>query len=76
MHTTSVIEEIRQEVIDILQKHNIKWSKLNVWETSDGFLVEIESPDIDNDFQGIELSRKLERELNDPAITLSILPSD
>ena len=76
MHTTSVIEEIKQEVIDVLQKHNIKWSKLNVWETSDGFLVEIESPDIDNDFQGIELSRKLERELNDPTITFSILPSD
>ncbi len=76
MHTASVIEGIKQEVIDILQKHNIKWSKLNIWETSDGFLIEIETPDIDNDFQGIELSRKLERELNDPTITLSILPSD
>ena len=76
MHTASIIEGIKQEVMDILQKHSIKWSKLNVWETSEGFLVEIESPDIDNDFQGIELSRKLERELNDPTITLSILPSD
>ncbi len=76
MHTISTIEGIKQEVIDTLQKHNIKWSKLNIWETSDGFLVEIESPDIENDFQGIELSRKLERELSDPTITLSIIPSD
>ena len=76
MYTTSIVKNIKQEVLDALKKHNINWSKLNVWETSEGFLVEIESPDIDNDLQGIELSRKLERELNDPTITLSILPSD
>ena len=46
MYTTSAMKQIKRKVIDILQKHNIKWSKLNVWETSDGFLVEIESPDL------------------------------
>ena len=76
MYTTLAMKQIKRKVIDILQKHSIKWSKLNVWETSDGFLVEIESPNIDNDLQGIELLRKLERELNDPTISLSILPSD
>ena len=76
MHIIFAMENIKQEVIEVPQKHNIKWSKLNIWETSDRFLVEVESSDIYDDFQGIEVSRKLERKLNDPTITFSILPSD
>jgi len=59
--TTNVLDEIRQEVELLLKKHNIKWTSLNVWETSDGFLVEIETPNLTDDLEGIYLSRKLEK---------------
>jgi len=74
--TTNVLDEIRQEVELLLKKHNIKWTSLNVWETSDGFLVEIETPNLTDDLEGIYLSRKLEKELKDPSVTLSILPAE
>jgi len=74
--TVNVLEEIHQDVECLLKKHNIQWSKLNVWETSDGYLVEVETPNIRDDFEGIFLSRKLEKELKDPSVSLSILPAD
>jgi pyruvate formate-lyase activating enzyme-like uncharacterized protein len=74
--TTNVLDEIRQEVEEILKKHNLKWISLKVWETSDGFLVEVETPDIKDDLEAIHLSRQLEKELKDPTVSLSILPAD
>ncbi len=74
--TTNVLEEIRQEVEELLKRHNIKWTKLNVWETSDGYLVDIETPDIADDLEAIYLSRKLEKELKDPTVSISILPEE
>jgi hypothetical protein len=74
--TKDVLKEILIEVENLLKKHNISWNKLDIWETSDGYLIEIESPNIKDDLQGISLSRKLEKELKDPTVTLSILPAD
>jgi len=74
--TTNVLEEIKKDVKELLKKHNLTWTKLEVWETSDGFLVEIETPDLTDDLEGIYLSRKLEKELKDPSVTLSILPAE
>ncbi len=74
--STNIVEEIRQEVQDLLKKHHIKWINFEIWETSDGFLVEIETPDIKDHMEGIFLSRKLEEELKDPLVTLSILPAE
>jgi hypothetical protein len=71
-----VLDEIRQEVEEVLKKHNLKWTKLNVWETSDGFIAIIETPDLKDDIKAISISRKLEKELNDPTLTLSILPTE
>ncbi|NPA13796.1 MAG: hypothetical protein GXN97_01240 [Aquificae bacterium] len=71
-----VLDEIRQEVKEVLKKHNLKWTKLNVWETSDGFIAIIETPDLKDDIKAISISRKLEKELNDPTVTLSILPTE
>jgi hypothetical protein len=73
---TKTLRRIKQDVETLLKKHNLRWTKLKVWEVSDGYLVEIESPDIEDDIKGIFLSRKLEQELKDPLVTLSILPSD
>ena len=74
--TTNVLEEIKKDVEELLKKHNLTWTKLEVWEVSDGYLVEIESPNIKDDIRGIYLSRQLEQELKDPSVTLSILPSN
>jgi len=74
--TTNVLDEIRQEVEELLKRRNIKWSKLNVWETSDGYLVDVETPDIKDDLEAIYLSRKLEKELKDPTVSISILPEE
>ena len=41
---TKLLEEIKQDVINLLRKHNIKWSKLNIYETFDGYLVLIKTP--------------------------------
>jgi len=74
--TANVLNEIRQEVEELLKKHNLKWTTINVWETSDGFLVEVETPNLKDDLEGIYLSRKFEKELKDPSISISILPAD
>ena len=74
--TYDVFGEIRKEVQELLKKHNIKWSRLEVWETSDGYLVEVETPDLKDDIEAIKLSRRLEEELKDPLVTISILPAD
>jgi len=74
--TNNILEEIRHDVEQLLKKHNLKWSKLNVWETSDGYIAIIETPDLKDDMEAIFLSRKLEKELKDPSISLSILPEE
>ena len=74
--TTDVLKEIRRDVEELLTKHNIKWTKLNVWEASDGYIAIIETPDLRDDIEAIKLSRRLEEELKDPLVTLSILPAD
>ncbi len=74
--TTNVLEEIRQEVTEILKAHDIKWNRIEIWETSDGYLVEVDSPDFDDHIKAILTSKELEEELKDPAVSLSILPAD
>ncbi|HIO41938.1 MAG TPA: hypothetical protein EYN34_03505 [Aquifex sp.] len=70
------LEEIKQEVVNILKKHNISWSKLDIYETSDGYLVLVRTPQFKDHIETIELSLKLEEELKDPLVTLSILPAE
>ncbi|RTZ58310.1 MAG: hypothetical protein DSZ31_06095 [Gammaproteobacteria bacterium] len=72
----NVLEEIRQDVEELLKKRKIRWNKIEVWETSDGFLVEVETPDLRDDIKAIYLSRELEKELKDPSVSLSILPAE
>jgi len=74
--TVNVLEEIRHDIEQLLKKHNLKWSKLNVWETSDGYIAIIETSNLKDDIEAIFLSRKLEKELKDPSVSLSILPAD
>jgi len=74
--TLNVLEDIRRDVEKLLKKHNIRWNKLNVWETSDGYIAIIETPDLKDDLEAIHLSRQLEKELKDPTVSLSILPAD
>ena len=74
--TVNVLEEIRQEVEILLKEHNIRWTNIEVWETSDGFLVEILSPDFKDHIPAIKTSKQLEEELKDPSVSLSILPTD
>jgi hypothetical protein len=74
--TVNVLEEIRHEIGELLKKHNIKWSKFNVWETSDGYIAIIETPDIKDDLKAIYLSRQLEKELKDPTVSISLLPEE
>ena len=71
----NVLEEIRQEVETLLKKHNIRWTNIEVWETSDGFLVEILSPDFKDHIPAIKTSKQLEEELKDPSVSISILPA-
>ena len=73
---TTVLDEIRQEVEELLKRHKIKWTEFNVWETSDGFLVEVESPNFKDHINAILTSKKLEKELKDPTVSISILPAD
>jgi len=72
----NVLEEIRQDVEELLKKRKIRWNKIEVWETLDGFLVEVETPDLRDDIKAIYLSRELEKELKDPSVSLSILPAE
>ena len=74
--TVNILEEIRQKVETLLKKHNIRWTNIEVWETSDGFLVEILSPDFKDHVPAIKTSKQLEKELKDPSVSLSILPID
>jgi len=67
--------EIQKEIENLLVKQNIKWTSLKIYETSDGYLVEIESPDVKNNFEGIELSDKLEKQLKYLDVSVAILPS-
>jgi len=73
---TNPLEEIKQDVTNLLRKHNIKWSKLDIYETSDGYLVLIKTPQLKDHIETIELSLQLEEELKDPSVSLSILPAD
>ena len=68
--------EIQKEIENLLLKQNIKWTSLKIYETSDGFLVEIESPDVKNNLEGIELSDKLEKQLKYLDVSIAILPSN
>ena len=74
--TANVLDEIRQEVEELLKKHNLEWTTINVWETSDGFLVEVLSPDFKEHIPAIKTSKQLEKKLKDPSVSLSILPAD
>ena len=74
-HTiTNPLEEIKQEIEQLLKKHNLKWSKLNIYETSDGYLALIRTSQIKDHLKAIELSLKLEEELKDPEVSISIVP--
>ena len=72
--TANILEKIRQEVENLLKQHNIKWTNIEVWETSDGFLVEVLSPDFKEHIPAIKTSKQLEKELKDPSVSISILP--
>ncbi|HIC08930.1 MAG TPA: hypothetical protein EYO62_02645 [Aquificales bacterium] len=74
--TTNVLEEIRQEVENLLKQHNIRWTNIEVWKTSDGFLVEVLSPNFKEHIPAIKTSKQLEKELKDPSVSISILPAD
>ena len=73
---SNVLEEIRQEVETLLKQHNIRWTNIEVWETSDGFLVEVLSPNFKEHIPAIKTSKLLEKELKDPSVSISILPTD
>ena len=62
---TNPLEEIKQDVTNLLRKHNIKCSKLDIYETYDGYLVLIKIPQFKDHLKTIELS-----------LRLSILPAD
>jgi hypothetical protein len=68
-------EEIKKEIEGLLKKHNINWQSMEIWETFDGFLVEITSPNFKDYVEAIKISKKLEEELLDPTVTISILPT-
>ena len=72
----NITQEIRHEIENLLRKYKIKWENIEIWETSDGFLVEVVSPDFKDHISAIKTSKKLEKELKDPSISLSILPAD
>jgi len=74
--TTNPLEEIKQDVINLLKKHNIKWSKLDIYETSDGYLALVRTPQFKEHLETIELSLRLEEELKDPSVSISILPEE
>ena len=74
--TINPLEEIRQEVENLLRQHNIRWTNIEVWETSDGYLVEVFSPNFKEHIPAIKTSKQLEKELKDPSVSLSILPAD
>jgi hypothetical protein len=69
-------EEIKQDVVNLLKEHNINWSKLDIYETSDGYLVLVKTPQFKGHLETIELSLKLEQELKDPTVSISILPAE
>jgi len=73
--TVNVLEDIRQEVEHLLKLHNIQWTNITVWETSDGFLVEVLSPDFKEHIPAIKTSKQLEKEFKDPSVSISILPA-
>ena len=73
---TNPLEEIKLDVTNLLRKHNITWSKLDIYETSDGYLVLIKTPQLKDHIETIDLSLQLEEELKDPSVSLSILPAD
>ena len=69
-----IFEAIRLEVEDLLQKHHIHWTSIEVWETSDGYRVEIVSPVFEDFLTAERFSELLEKELGDPNISLSLVP--
>jgi len=73
---TNPLEEIKQDVINLLKEHNIRWSKLDIYETSDGYLVLVRTPQFKDHLETIKLSLKLEDELKDPSVSISILPAE
>jgi len=70
---TNPLEEIKREVENLLRKFNINWSKLDIYETSDGYLVIVKTPQFKEDLEAIELSLKLEEELKDPEVSISVI---
>ena len=73
---TNPLEEVKQEVVELLKKHKVKWSQLDVYETSDGYLVLVRTPQFKDHLETIELSLQLEEELKDPTVSISILPEE
>jgi len=71
---TNPLEEMKKDVINLLRKHNIDWSKLDIYETSDGYLVLVRTPQFQDHLETIELSLKLEEELKDPSVSISLIP--
>jgi len=68
-------QEIKKEVETLLSNRGIKWEDLKVWETSDGYLVEVRTSDVKDNFQAIKLSDQLERELKFLGVSLAIIPA-
>jgi regulatory protein YycI of two-component signal transduction system YycFG len=73
--TNNVLEEIKKEVEELLKKENIKWDRISISETSDGYLVIVRTPQFQDDMKAIEVSLRLEDKLKDPSISLSLIPT-
>ena len=67
-------KELEKSIKQLLTKHNLKWDKLEIVETSDGFLVLVRTSHLKNYDTAAELSYILEKELKDPEVSISIVP--
>ena len=67
--------ELKQQIENLLKKHNLEWEKLNIWETSEGFLIEVETPKVSSYLEAINLSDKLENELKHIGVSIAVIPS-
>jgi len=68
-------QEIKKEVETLLSNRGIKWKDLKVWETSDGYLVEVRTSNVKDNLEAIKLSDQLERELKFLGVSLAIIPA-
>jgi AAA+ ATPase superfamily predicted ATPase len=75
METISMFErEIEKELKLLLSNRGLKWKDLKVWETSDGYLVEVRTSDVKDNLEAIKLSDQLEKELKFLGVSVAIIP--